>query len=1734
MAIKINFDLGGNPETPTLILATRDGNKLGQIEAKEIELSEKLIGASEITFIVNKYVDGRLTNLWDKIVDFKLVHCQEWDVWFEIRVEIDEDTKTVKTVFCTQLAQAELSQLMLYNIEINTEADIARDDYEISVLYNPDNPEASILHRLFEKAPHYSFGHVAGTIVGMQRSFSFDDVSIYDALQEIAEEIGCLFVFHSGTDINGEIERYIAIYDLEQCCGNVPVCGYRGEFTEVCPKCGSTTIVQGYGEDTNIFVTADELASNNIQFTTDTDSVKNCFKLEAGDDLMTATIRNCNPNGTDYIWYFSDSIKADMSQALRDKLAAYDAMYQNYQVDYNANLDSTLVNRYNSLVNKYKSNNSQLKNIDDTSVKGYSNLMNAYYNVVDLSLYLESGMMPTVSMSNTTAVQEAAKLTSTSLSPLAVTKLKNASRETVNSVALGMAKILVKPTYKVEINGTPVLDDYVEGATTLTWSGRFTVTNYSDEEDTYTTGTIDVRVNDKAEDFTKQKIEKALNKEDTEDYSVVGLFKKSIHTIDIGIVDCDCAFCEELKKYALKPLISFRDACQACIDILIEQGATKDDLYNNLYFPYWLRLKAIEKEIKVREDEISDIDGIYDDEGNLIKKGLASEIEKVKSEIQEALNFEKFLRTGTGEDLWHEFCSYRREDKYKNENYISDGLDNAELFTRALEFIDVAENEIYKSSELQHSISSTLKNLMVVEKFKPFVDYFEVGNWMRVQLDDSVYKLRLLEYTIDFDNIGDIAVVFSDVSKVRNGLSDLEDLFSQASSMTSHYESVKKQASKGQVASGTIEQWLQDGLNSALVQINNNNSEEVTITENGILCRSYDISTDSYSNEQLKLTHNILAYTNDDWKTVRQAVGKHLYKVYDAKANGWIADIGYGMSADFVTAGYLTSATIVGGAIYSSNYSNGIGDNATPMGTYINLQTGEFEIGGRKLVYNANDDKLTLSGVTIEWSNTNKPDITNISGFDDYIDKLNAIETQVDNKAETWYQATDPSANWTTNDLKDEHIGDLWYYTGNTGVINGSQRSKGSEWIWQNVSGAYKWCEMDVSDEVYDLIDGKSSIYTALPLNPEDGDLLIPSSNIGTQYKAGQVYKYNATTQTWVEISYATNTAVNKAQDVADAAAELGNELVNVLGYDGTKIYGTYLYSPVISGGSLLMGNKNGIYAEITTDGILNAKGANITGNITADSLIINNNATFGGIITSNSPHNIQSTWNLNNGEFSVKSEMGSIHLGDLSFNMSGNSLHNIGTFLSLNYNSDTICDNGVIIHSFGTYTETPDTMGMYSGYSINDSVRSAVIKFLDINATSTAEVNNLTYIDSRRLRTKEIQCQSLNIGGDDIRTRLLAIETRLSNVENGGSGGTTYTINVYSADDDYGSVSGSGTYPAGETISLIATPKYGYTFSHWYIKIGHTVTFVTRDNPYTFTPSNSETYYAYFEEEPDSRTVTVADSSMGKVTIYYDSDLTQQISSSNNVYTLLNNHIYRAYAEAYSGYTFDGWTYTTQSGQTYTIGGNPLDIAIDAVEIQARFKDVSGGGSGGDDTTYYTITLASTDVNAGTIYINGVAANATQTHSFAKGTYITIYAEANDGYKFINWYNKNGIVTSYSSTLCANVPIIADMFAGANFEQVESGGSSGGESEIVTIKIKPNDYNKGYVAVNGYRAYEGEDSFEFNIGDSVTIQACPDGDYQFNGWMDYDDGSHYWAKDNPCTFTVSSSTPIHIRAMFS
>lgn len=902
MAIRIQFDGTGSPEAPTLVLAKRGGEKLGVLNTVDnISVSDRLSDTCELSFDVYKEFDGTVCSIWNKIVDFKLVWCKEWDKWFSIAVNTQESSSIMKSVTATSLGEAELSQILLHNIEINTEDDINRDDYDENfptILYRPDKPEASLLHRLMEKAPHYSIGRVDSTIAKLQRTFSFDGDSIKDAFDAVAEEIGCLFVYPSGSTDNGSPSRTVEVYDLERTCLD---CGYRGEFDGNCPECNSSNIKDGYGQDTTIFVSTENL-TDEVSYETDTDSVKNCFRLTAGDDLMTATVRLCNPSGGGYIWCITDDTKEDMSDELVAKLNSYDELCQHYNEEAGSSIDAAILASYNELVDKYKSMNENLEKIT-SPIAGYSNLVKAYFSAIDFGGYLQTSMMPTYEHQETNAAAQAALLTADNLSPIAVSKLTSGtSKATVESALKAMAKVFIDTSrFKFSINTTSWVN--TEGRTP-TWTGNFTVTSYTEEDDEATSATISVIVTDNYADYAKQLVEKKIAISDTEDVSITGLFKLELEQ-----------FTSNLKKYSMDCLNEFEDCCQDVLNILTESGGgeTTSIMYDQYYLPYYNKLLAIQAEKDVRGSELMIILGDEESETDSGEPvlGVKQYIENAQEEIRSALDLESYL----GHDLWVELSSYRREDEYSNDNFISDGLTDSELVDQALQFIDKAKKEIYKSANLQHTITATLKNLLIIPAFAPIVDYFSVGNWIRVRVDDAVYRLRLVSYDVDYSDMDNLSVEFSDVTKALSGTADVADILSRASSMASTFDYVTKQAVKGSDASGVLSNWTENGLSATHTKIiDSADNQNMVVDQHGTLYRKFNPMTEKYEDIQMKIINSTIAITDDNWKSTRAALGRFFY--VNPKTGEYTE--GYGINGEVLCGKLLLGESL---GIYNSDNS---------------------------------------------------------------------------------------------------------------------------------------------------------------------------------------------------------------------------------------------------------------------------------------------------------------------------------------------------------------------------------------------------------------------------------------------------------------------------------------------------------------------------------------------------------------------------------------------------------------------------------------------------------------------------------------------------------------------------------------------------------------------------------------------------------------------------------------------
>jgi len=191
----------------------------------------------------------------------------------------------------------------------------------------------------------------------------------------------------------------------------------------------------------------------------------------------------------------------------------------------------------------------------------------------------------------------------------------------------------------------------------------------------------------------------------------------------------------------------------------------------------------------------------------------------------------------------------------------------------------------------------------------------------------------------------------------------------------------------------------------------------------------------------------------------------------------------------------------------------------------------------------------------------------------------------------------------------------------------------------------------------------------------------------------------------------------------------------------------------------------------------------------------------------------------------------------------------------------------------------------------------------------------------------------------------------------------SSYTITVISANEQYGTVSGSGTYDEGSEVEITAIPNQGYRFVSWNDD--------NTENPRTITVTSDSTFVATFAEDVPTYTITVvsANEEYGTVTgsgTYAEGD--------EAIITAIPNE----------GYMFVSWNGdNTDNPRTITVTSDSTFVAIFDVARPPQ----------------YTITVLANNAAYG--YVSGGG-------TYYEGDTIMLTAMPYDGFSFVSWDDGN------------------------------------------------------------------------------------------------------------------------------
>ncbi len=647
----------GEIETPDVFLLDKKLHKQGILyPVTDFRVLVNVVDADEISFSFHKYYNGEKQELYHSLITNSVVYVRGFGCFQMTVSEIDSKEGVLKTATGVSLANCELSDINA-TVEINTEDDTQRDDYLKdfpTVFYRPlddekllrdkdywkDYPdltdtekkkiwkESSLLHRILSYAPHYKIGHVDETLHFVQRQFSFN-TDIHSCLQEIAQEVGCIFIYRTTLDENNETVREINAYETCYCTNcyknlldnkahskTLSVGKYRSVTNGICNNCGSSDYIYDYGDDTDVLITTENLTD---EITVEPENkVKNCFKISGGDELITSAVRTLSMSSSNRIFMFSEEDKAQMSDELRENLNQYDKEY---------------------------AENEEL----------FSDIVETEYNVIDMIQYLQSGKMPLLEEAVKGIQDEISyllhsiqrdydcKFYVSSYERKGETGYVNHAYTSAANAIRNLFTLYLDKGYSVKVtNGNEIATKKADGQSYINWNGVITVYETDDRYNNY----ADIHILKDGESYTAP--DGTVYSGTYVEYGAISSFDSNSNLIEnynqfhvsLGFGDTDNLtfkkyieqFCEsklasyknveytnreekDWSQYSYERLLSFHDAYEECLNALtqIRDKSTEKEaaIVNETYNAYAEIQADIEQQMVVIRNQLNALYEFY-------------------------------------------------------------------------------------------------------------------------------------------------------------------------------------------------------------------------------------------------------------------------------------------------------------------------------------------------------------------------------------------------------------------------------------------------------------------------------------------------------------------------------------------------------------------------------------------------------------------------------------------------------------------------------------------------------------------------------------------------------------------------------------------------------------------------------------------------------------------------------------------------------------------------------------------------------------------------------------------------------------------------------------------------------------------------------------------------------------------------------------------------------------------
>jgi phage minor structural protein len=448
---------------------------------------------------------------------------------------------------------------------------------------------------------------------------------------------------------------------------------------------------------------------------------------------------------------------------------------------------------------------------------------------------------------------------------------------------------------------------------------------------------------------------------------------------------------------------------------------------------------------------------------------ILNQIQSIDTQIQNLKN-ELAIENNFTPELIQERNQYIIERVWTDENYI----DAKELYDDAIK-----KFEELKSPKMQFNID--IVNFMEILEEQRNWNKLSIGDTITIKYEKFNVNIKAMVTEIHY-NDGNLSLTITNIQNLNNEDNLLKMLYSSYSTSTS-VDMSKYKWNNASNEVKNINNILNNDWDAAQRRIIAGANESVEVSRRGII-----IKNPNFPDEMLIAQAGVLALSKDGGKTWQTAI-----------------------TPDGVVAERLIGKILSGQNLIIENES----------GKYTLDANGLTIDGGSLFITNGLPESQIDPNAVNKWNNAEQ----NAKNYVDqqlqnYVDTvthnqdISNLQNQIDGNITSWFYPYDPTLtnepaiNWTTDNEKNKHLGDIFYNTSN-----------GYAYRFAYENGQYKWILLKDSDiqkaladaaKAQDTADQKRRVFVSQPTPPYDvGDLWANGQSVyrcKTAKVSGQTY----------------------------------------------------------------------------------------------------------------------------------------------------------------------------------------------------------------------------------------------------------------------------------------------------------------------------------------------------------------------------------------------------------------------------------------------------------------------------------------------------------------------------------------------------------------------------------------------------------------------------------------------------